>query len=115
MLTVASLPLTYEDYTLSDERRDVLQTLSDTLRESLVLSTETGCLMIQDTLDQSTSAHWHAERMLRITASKCKLVNSFGEKILGRRKNLPVRSMYQYISDNLWFPKNIQTKDISME
>jgi len=107
-----SLPLTYEDYALSDERRDVLQTLSDTLRESLVPSTETGCVMIKDTLDQSTARHWHAERMLRITASKCKVVNSFGEKILGRRENLPVRSMFNYISDNLWFTKNIQTKDM---
>ena len=107
-----SLQLTYDDYALSDVRQKIIETLSNNVKESLMPRKEIGCFELEDTLDQCSSKKWHVERMLRLTASKCKSVNSFGEKILGGTGNIVTGSMFRYISEKLWFQKNIQTKDM---
>ena len=48
--------------------------------------------------------------MFQITASRCKIVTSLGEKI---SRNIDARkSCYDWIKSNFWFPSNILTQDM---
>ena len=106
-----SILMHYEDFPLSDERRGILMMNTERMRDSLKVSTN-ECYVIDDTVGQSASIRWQRERMLPITASNCKNIYSFGAKILRGVGNEILNSMYQHIHKQLWYPNQIQTKDM---
>ena len=62
------------------------------------------------TEEQSDSSVWFQQRLFRITASRCKIVTSLGEKI---SRNTDARKRcYDWIKNNFWFPSNILTQDM---
>ncbi|XP_065070738.1 uncharacterized protein LOC135695544 [Rhopilema esculentum] len=107
-----TLKINYEDYDLIDERRDLLATYVRILKECLMENNKgvhNGPMEIVGTSRRSTSPRWHSERLLRITASKCKLPCIFGEQILAGNGNQYAWSMHKWISNNLWFSEHIST------
>ena len=76
------IPMSYEDYTLSEERKEVLQILTQSLEEAFNGFNEIGAKEIEGTLGQKGSPRWYEERQLRITASKCKPIFTYGNAII---------------------------------
>ena len=77
-----SIPMSYEDYTLSEERKEVLQILTQSLEGAFNGFNEIGAKEIEGTLGQKGSPRWYEERQLRITASKCKPIFTYGNAII---------------------------------
>lgn len=109
-----SIPHHFDDYELTQERKDALQFNVNLVKEGMMVNGVNGnnCVMIEGTEGQKESEKWLRERCLRVTASKCKSVNAYGEKLLGGRGKEVHGQMYRYISTNLWNPKHVQTKDM---
>ena len=62
------------------------------------------------TEEQCDSSVWFQQHLFLITASRCKIITSLGEKI---SRNIDARkSCYDWIKNNFWFPSNILTQDM---
>ena len=100
-----SIPMTYQNY-----RQTILKTLVGIVANHLKdinTSRDKSNYELDETRGQSSSTRWHTERTLRITASRCKTANSFGEKINNKLENQINESMLNYIRNNMWSNKKL--------
>ena len=114
----STLQLKYKDYTLDDGRKLVLKTLVLALKGSLknIFGTSDAlnmCKEIPGTQQQQNSTAWLRERMLRITASKCKSAFACAEKLMTERKGGSLQQVFNWLKVNLWFPPYIASRDVA--
>lgn len=106
------------DYKLEEDRKAELQEMVVLLEESLQPKIPSqnersnSAVEIPGTRQQSNSPAWFHERQYRITASKCKEVCLLGDKLVSNKGNEFKWKFLNWISNNFWSPKFIQTRDM---
>ena len=113
-----SLTVSYEDYNLDDDRKQILFKLTRQLEESLTptdsVATKVsnhGAYEKSGTKVQSKSTVWFRERHYRITASKCKEICLLGDKVIEHK----VENKWNFLNwllNNIWLPTFAHTIDM---
>lgn len=104
-----SLVKQYDDFRLTEERKQLLQKLTALFEQSLVGYSEAEPKEIEGTIGQNMSFKWFSERRFRITASKCKPVFNFGKEIIAGNGHKIVWQIYKWMRKNFWLPERIVT------
>ena len=107
-----SLKIQYDDFTLTEERKQTLHNLTTLLEQSLSGFNENEPKELEGTRSQIMSHKWVSERQFRITASRCKQVFTFGKELIAGHSHKIVCSMYKWMRNNFWFPTTLETKYI---
>ena len=107
--------ITYKDFSLEEEDIDYYSS-QVTIFENCLEGNISKFLkdhvlrQVPGTEEQSDSSVWFQQHLFRITASRCKIVTSLGEKI---SRNIDARkSCYNWIKNSFWFPSNILIQDM---
>ena len=107
--------ITYKDFSLDGEDIDYYRS-QVTVFENCLEGNISKFLKDQvsgqvlGTEEQCDSSVWFQQHLFLITASRCKIITSLGEKI---SRNIDARkSCYDWIKNNFWFPSNILTQDM---
>ena len=113
-----SLFISYDNYNLEDDRKQILLQLTRQLEESLTPAdsvatkvSDHGAYEISGTKEQSKSTIWFRERHYRITASKCKEICLLGDKVV-ENKIENQRKFFNWLLKNIWSPTFVQTIDM---
>lgn len=96
----------YEDYTLTNDRKQELGLLRDMLKQNLSVNEQ--CQMIAGTECQSGSDLWHGNRCCRLTASTAKETSKISESL----PDGPSDRMKYILQKHMWNMNNVSTSDM---